>query len=183
MSECASLDHRTLWQQNQVMSGTLSNSATGMCLNVDDCGLDVIQYPCVAQPGSCCSTQGGACPNQQWRVSPSNHSIISYLPRDKCLSLSSSLSVAPCNSSLSTQQWSYTSDSQLLHIPSRQCLSASLPLNVWSRPLSDHSVAMVFLNADHSTTHNVTCNSTCFANAKVSATKLRVRDLWKYVNN
>lgn len=64
---CNAADAEQQWVWGAADDGFLSSvAASGTCLNMDDCGTDVIYFPCVTTGGTCC---GATCyKNEQARA-------------------------------------------------------------------------------------------------------------------
>jgi hypothetical protein len=141
--------------------GYWQNAASNTCLNVDNCGLDVVAYACVTAGGTCC---GSNCYDNMKFDLLSNGSLTSPNQPGYCMNASGlAMDLVPCSSAL---PWVHTADKQVgcllasnvathswramqLQLQSAGgCLSTSISstFNVWARPLGNGDVAMVFIN-------------------------------------
>jgi hypothetical protein len=147
-----------------------------------------------------CSTEDGTLayltsdlgqPCTNWTHDPSTQRIIDQTS-GKCLDeymyTTPRVDLWTCVDGAQNEQWTLNSAGQLVAQQSGFCLTATSPssagacTNVWSRPLSDGSVAMAMLNNGGSSSL-VTCDAACFAAAGLSsASSLKVRDIVNHVD-
>jgi hypothetical protein len=173
------------WDYNVVAPGFVSSVKTsGQCLNIDDCGTDIILFDCVTTGGTCC---GDACYDNQVFTFTSSQTMESPLSPGLCVTgtgADSPLSLSPCVPSLPSQTFVYNNVSKTIMNPATSlCVTVGNPsvnlTNVWGRPLADGAWAISFLNVDISD-RNVTCDyATCLAQTGWEPEQqLKVRDLW-----
>jgi len=169
------------WEVDKVMSGFISQQGT--CLNVDNCGSDLIYFPCVTTGGTCC---GKTCyKNEQFHFDTETRQLASLIRSSKeCVQVNNvgGMVLAPCSNSLTVspdQIWDYNNQTKQLKNQGK-CLSRQevAAFNVWGRPLSGGAWALVFLNTGSAVT-NVTCTSDCLSQTGLKG-KVTVRDLWTH---
>jgi hypothetical protein len=170
------------WQFNVSGPNFLSNPATQMCMNMDDCNSDVIVYQCVTSGPTCAGPTSLAVEQFYW---PGDGTIRSGM--GGCLTSQGSGSqvvTAPCLPSMASQQFTYDSGKQTFSTSSGQCLTAGGTVgarsSIWGRPLVDGSWAVAFFNADIAPV-NLTCASDCMSAFGWEDNQLvDVRDLWAH---
>eukprot|EP00041_Stephanoeca_diplocostata_P018083 m.375207 g.375207 ORF g.375207 m.375207 type:complete len:544 (+) comp20915_c0_seq2:152-1783(+) len=187
LAPCNNKDKSQNWDVNTPASGYFKNTATGVCLNVDDCGSDVIYFECVTSGGTCC---GSDCyKNMQFDVDNVTGHMTSPMHPGQCITaLGATISFVSCDTLPAGSKWTYTPNGALMFVASagapEMCLSASTTppatgaTNVWGRVLSTKAWALVFLNTGAAAA-DITCDAECFAQMNITAgTKLAVKDLW-----
>jgi alpha-galactosidase len=186
VTACNSSSKSQQWEWNLLMSGLLSSDDPKWCLNVDNCGTNVIYFDCVTTGGTCC---GSDCyKNEQWSLT--NSGQLMSLLTNSCATVGSdnTISLQRCDSNSESQTWSYNNETKQMMSGNKMCLDGSGELsgsqtNIWGRELADGSWAIVFLNAG-TVDSNITCDATCFAATGFdSSTNLSVRDLWTHTEN
>jgi len=171
-----------IWQWNVTAPLFLSNPSTSECANLDDCGNDLIAYPCVTSGGTCMGPNDYS--NEEFYLNTDG--TLRTKMNGNCVThtgLGSSTFLSPCSSS-STQKWAY--DSNIRHITSlggTGCLTiggTGPRTNIWGRPLEDGGWAIAFINADDAP-FTMTCDENCLAvTGWEPAQELQVRDLWAH---
>jgi hypothetical protein len=172
------------WQWNVTAPGFVTNTASGLCMNIDDCTSDVILYECVTSGGTCC---GAECYNNEiFTVDAIDASLRSALDPSQCVTSSgsgSAVSLQACVGSTS-QQWTYESTTQTIQNPQGLCLTAGSSgnrTNVWGRALADGSFALAFLNVDIMPLDILCPYATCLSSTNWDPTQVvAVRDLWAH---
>ncbi|XP_065846502.1 probable alpha-galactosidase isoform X3 [Oscarella lobularis] len=186
LSKCNSSNKAHKWIWNTPKTGFVKNVASGKCLNVDNCGSDIIYYECVSTGGTCC---GKDCyKNESW-LFYLNGQMLSDL-NHKCVTAHSdgTISLETCiGDNTPSQTWAYDQNSQQL-THNGMCLDGSEMVNsngtnVWGRELADGSWAFVFLNIGPNPV-DISCDISCFEAAGFDlSVKLTVRDLWTHTVN
>jgi len=172
-----------IWKWNESAPFFLTNPVTSDCANLDDCGNNLIGYPCVTTGGTCMGPNDYS--NEEFymetdgtfRTKMNGYCVTHY-------GLGSSTSVSPCSAS-PTQKWAY--DSTTGHITSLSgtgCLTVGTlggqRANVWGRPLEDGGWAIAFINADTAPV-SLTCDVNCLsATGWETGQIIKVRDLWAH---
>eukprot|EP01121_Diplochlamys_sp_Union-15-3_P001049 TRINITY_DN1090_c0_g1_i1.p1 TRINITY_DN1090_c0_g1~~TRINITY_DN1090_c0_g1_i1.p1 ORF type:complete len:520 (+),score=61.44 TRINITY_DN1090_c0_g1_i1:109-1668(+) len=163
------------WDLDTPMAGFVYNKETKLCLNVDDCGTDLIYYSCVTSGGTCAGSNSYA--NEQFKFN-GNGQFVSAL-NSKCVTTrTDNLFLDTCNTSDISQKWEYSNGEIKTN---GLCLSTlGNPTNVWGRSLHDGSWAVLFINIGL-TDIDVTCDSDCFKQMGFTAgSVINIRDLWKH---
>jgi len=169
------------WEWNVTAPLFILNPASKYCANVDDCGTQLIAYPCVTTGGTCAGPNSYA--NEQFTLL-SDGTIRSKL-NGYCVThngIGYSTKISPCNGS-KNQMWSYENN-QISSLNGQGCLTiggdSGPRVNIWGRPLDDGSWAIAFINADM-TAASLTCDATCLSVTGWDANQiLKVRDLWAH---
>ena len=177
---CNSADTAQHWLWDTPAVGFLSSAPSpGTCLNMDDCGTDVIYYPCVTSGGTCC---GSTCyGNEQFALSGAG--ALTTALSGNCIEVSgATLAAVACSPGVPAQTWSYdTSTLQLRNAGAGACLTTRASAggtNVWARPLHDGSWAFAFINVG-AAAMNITCDAACFGAAGIKAgIAMNVFDVW-----
>ncbi|XP_062508332.1 probable alpha-galactosidase [Corticium candelabrum] len=186
VAPCNSSSTSQLWVWDTDLIGMVFTGNEEKCLNVNNCGTDVIYYHCVKSGGTCC---GASCyKNELWTLTNSGQ-LISQLT-NSCATVNSdnTISLQKCQPDQPSQKWSYSNETETFVTPNKMCLDGNPEIssggtNVWGRELADGSWALVFLNAGTSAA-NITCDATCFTSTGFdSSTKLSVTDLWMHTEN
>jgi len=183
---CDGSDPNQQWKYGTPMDQFLSNGATNMCLNLDDCTLDVIYYPCVTTGGTCC---GATCyKNEQFVF---NTTLTSPLTPGYCAEAfgDGTIYMMKCKAPVNDgQTWSFSNGLVYSGANKTRCLSSGyskLPKsNVWGKKLSGNQTwAVAFFNADPNTILDITCDSSCFKQMGFTPTQsITVRDLWTHTD-
>jgi hypothetical protein len=163
---CNPKDPTQKWAINTPSSGYFKNPSTDLCLNVDDCGSDLIFFDCVTKGGTCC---GADCYEvMEFNISAAGQLTTPVHPGQCGQLVGSSISFGPCTVS---DKWAFDSTTGAISVTvgaTTSCLSASASpdvnsaTNVWGRPLSTGDWAAVFLNVGATVT-DVTCDLDCLA--------------------
>lgn len=189
LAECGGEPTYQIWEFNQPMTEFLSNSASGLCLNVDNCQTDIIYDGCTTT-GSTCSGKNSYL-NEQWTLASSG-ALQTMLPSRSCatsVNNGKQVLLSPCQTPLpSNQTWTYSSNTGQLQ-QNGLCLTAPSPapppnsteIIIIGRILSDQSWGFAILNnqAENST---VTCGAQCFGSMNLTDTNIVIRDLWLHEN-
>jgi hypothetical protein len=170
------------WVWNTTAPGFVTNVASGMCMNSDDCGPGLIVFDCVTTGGTCC---GSDCYDNEVFALESDGTLRSPLFPGQCATSyggNGQLAFAPCVPGLASQAWTYSTSAQTIADAAGNCVTAGGGNNtraaVWGRPLSDGSWALVFLNADIMPA-NIVCDAACLAATGWDSNQvMAVRDLW-----
>ena len=176
LSTCNAADATQQWGINTPASGYVHNNATNKCLNVDNCGTDVIYYACVME--GCC---GSDCNNMRFQVTNDNKLVSPNNPGKCVSSAGGTLNFVDCSAvnggddgggaeaALSDDMyWTYDAKSKLVANGRARtgCISTAQPklagTNVWGRKLANADVAVVFLNAGTQEAA-VVCDASCWA--------------------
>lgn len=171
------------WVFNATAPGFVSNPASGMCMNMDDCGTGVILYECVTSGGTCC---GADCyDNEIFYLNAADNTLRSPLLPGQCLTsfgVGSQVQFQPCTG-LVTQTWVYNgAGASTLTDGLGNCLTAgggnATRAAIWGRPLVDGSWAIVYMNADIVPVA-LACDSACLAPTGWAPNQLvSIIDLW-----
>ena len=164
--------------------GYLLNNESGLALNADNCGAELIYWNGSYAGPTCHGPSGVDRDNMRFSLSASG--LLSTPMNGECVTESaapgSQLALRPCNASDDAQKWMLTVDGWMTSLKSGACLEANgdaSASNVWARPLASGSVAAVFLNLASSDVP-VTCALACFeAMGFAAGQKLRPRDVWR----
>lgn len=172
------------WVYNTPAAGYYQNTASTMCMNLDDCGSDIIAFQCVTSGGTCC---GPDCyQNLQWQLSEVDGSLTSPLVPGQCVTADgqgAQVSLMPCIAGSPGQTWSYDEPTQMMQLADGGgCLTVGggnqTRSAIWGRPQADGSWAIAMINAD-SNPLNMTCDWQCLAATGWETEQtLTVRDLW-----
>jgi hypothetical protein len=128
------------------------NGSLSMCANVDDCGSALISFDCVTTGGTCC---GPACYNNEiFSLNAADGTLRSAMAANMCVTssgLGQQAVIAPCTGA-SNQKLAYDAATGAISNAGSCLTSGGSPAstnrtNVWGRPLSDGSWALVFINA------------------------------------
>ena len=175
------------WSFDIKAPGYLSNTATGLCANADDCGTNIIAYECVTTGGTCCGT---SCYDGLKFAINANGSMTTPGAPGQCVTgggVGTQLSLTPC-SSISTQKFNYDTTTQQIIMndaSSSLCVTLGDGSNktaVFGRPLADGGVALAFLNAG-STSADVSCDIDCLSTMGFEVGQVfTARDLWAQEN-
>jgi len=168
------------WKWNVTAPFFLTNMPSKLCANVDDCGTDLIAFPCVTSGGTCAGPNSYA--NEQFHMMSSGQ--IKSALNGYCLTqrgLGYQVVIGPCYPTPS-QVWNYDAANGSLQ-SGGGCLTLGGTLgansNIWGRPLFDGSWAVAFVNVGSSTL-NMNCDFHCLSTTGWGASQsLGVRDLWK----
>jgi hypothetical protein len=170
------------WVWNVTAPGFLTNPSSSMCMNVDDCGTDLIAFECVTTGGTCC---GPTCyDNEVWALQ-ADGTLTTPLAPGMCATaqgLGVQVSLAPCTGT-AQQKWQYDATKSTINNGNGQCLTVGGTLanrtNVWGRPLVDGSWAVAFINVGL-TASDITCDyASCLSGTGWEADQLvSVRDVW-----
>lgn len=183
-------DESQQWEMDSPYDRYVQRPLDGSCLNVDNCGSDLIIWGDCPNK-NCCDN----CDNMRFSLTEdgtlkSSQSgepcvIGKLIPGKKSSDAGLNLFLDDCDES--ALRWKYSAENKTLSTSlvsgAQLCLGSgdkgvSTALNVWARPLADGSHALVFLNAG-SAAADVTCGLDCFAAIGVSPSDtLSVRDLW-----
>lgn len=187
VSECGGEPSLQVWLLNRPAAEFIYNPATQACLNVNNCGTQVIYDGCNTNGTSCGGGHGSFHPNEQWVLTPAGQ-VQSLLPGSPCLTLNSdnTVSVAKCASPVPTgQKWTYNNITNQLITGSGLCLTATgapAPVTydslIIGRQLSGNTLALMFLNNEH-VPQTMTCGPACMASLGAQpGVRYTVRDLW-----
>ena len=175
-----------VWQWNVSAPGYVSNPATTLVLNVDDCGTAIIAYPPVTSGGTCC---GADCYDNQVFAIQGDGTLRSPLAASQCVTsagVGAQVTLQPCTAS-PTQQWAYDASSGVIGDGRGNCLTVGGAVmnltNVWGRPLDDGSWAMTYINVGLNIA-DVDCDySSCLAATGWEPEQLvTVRDVWAHAD-
>jgi len=196
LAPCDASEALQRWDFAEASGGTpvgrLVRSAAGSagrrCLNVLECGSQVVYWDCATErPGMCA---GGS--NEEWTLADGqlrSDMRAASGPRGEAMCLGGSatrLTLVPCSGS-SALPFVYDRETLQLRSGSGACLSAegSGSTNIWAKQLADGAWAMVFLNTGAAAA-DITCDvPNCIARmglAGVGAT-LHLRDIWAHTDN
>eukprot|EP00043_Microstomoeca_roanoka_P012630 m.122529 g.122529 ORF g.122529 m.122529 type:complete len:235 (+) comp15548_c0_seq6:1185-1889(+) len=100
VAQCDVSDPGQVWQFGSPASEYIFNAQTNLCLNVDDCGTDLIYYSCVTTGGTCCGTN--CYKNMQFTFT--NGSLQTPLLPGYCADVSTAgtINLVPCTFPLSS---------------------------------------------------------------------------------
>jgi alpha-galactosidase len=153
-----------VWAWNVSGAGYLSNAATDLCLNIDDCGSALIAFTCVTAGGTCC---GAACYDGLRYTLGADGALRSPAAPGQCVTgapLGVQLALAPCTG-VPAQRWAHNAAGQLVNAGGG-CLTvgdgAPARTAVIGRPLIDGSWALGLFNAGLGAA-DVVCDATCLA--------------------
>lgn len=186
MQPCAVGAAAQVWKWNVTSAGFLTNPASNACLNLDDCGTDLIAYDCVTSGGTCAGANSYA--NEQFSLG-ADGTLRSALSPQLCATWQgsgSALNLQAC-ASLPGQKFAYdVTTSTLRSSDGSQCMTVgdnADGTNVWGRPLSGGSWALVYLNTGLDAS-NVTCDfAGCLGGTGWEADQVvAVRDLWAHAD-
>jgi len=183
LTACNPKDAAQKWSENAPASGYFQNPSSKLCLNVDDCGSDLIYFTCVQSGGTCC---GATCYNNM-QFAVSGGQLTTPMHPGQCgADMGGHVTFGPC-SAAAHQNWTFSETTGAISVTvgdTTTCLSTNVapptasPLNVWARPLSGGSWAAVFLNIGPNAS-DVTCDADCFAAMGIAASDQMVAtDLW-----
>lgn len=173
------------WKWNASAPLFLQNVDSMLCANVDDCGASLIGYQCVTSGGTCAGPSSYA--NEQFMMMPDG-TLQSLLGNNMCVThqgVGYSVKLSRC-SRAPEQIWKWNPQNGTLE-SSGNCLSVGGPVgprgNIWGRPLGDGSWAIAFINAEESSSMDLTCDQDCLSITGWDPyQKLRVRDLWRHTD-
>jgi hypothetical protein len=171
------------WQWNVTAPFYVSNKATGLCFNTDDCGAPLIAFTCVTS-GTTCSPGGLDVMRFQLL---GDGTLRTPSQPGHCLAsagMGLQAALAPCQPSAPAQQWRY--DAASAHIVGGGgCLaigSTGRGTAVIGRPLVDGAWALGFFNAGEGPA-DVTCDGDCLAGMGFEPTQaFFLRDLWAHAD-
>lgn len=176
------------WAWNVTGQWYLSNIATGLCMNTDDCGTGLIAYECITTGGTCCGAQ--CYDNLKFHLN-SDGTLRTPSQPGMCATYhgtGSAVDLQPCvaGSSLQYFQWDAAAKTLSMRTPSgNQCLSvggAAGGQAVIGRPLADGDWALGFFNSG-ATNATVSCDSTCLQGTGWETGQvLTVRDLYAHTD-
>ena len=172
------------WTWNASGVNYLSNSATQMCANTDDCGADLIAFTCITSGNTCC---GNGCLDNMRFILNSDGTLRTPSQPGQCAVGAPGLQVtlAPCAAGDTAQQWAFNAATKQL-TSGNQCLTvgdgAADRTAVIGRPLADGSWALGFFNAGLSP-GDVVCDATCLAGMGFESTQaFHVSDLYAHAD-
>lgn len=171
------------WAWNASGPGFLSNPGSGACMNVNDCGSQLIAYDCVTTGGTCAGPASYA--NEVFSLG-ADGTLRSALAPASCAAgagVGSTVQLGPCTGAPS-QQFAWDAPSQQLRAGGGLCVTVGGPVdaaNVWGRPLQGGAWALAFLNAG-SDAADVACDyASCLSGVGWEAGQVvSVRDLWAH---
>jgi len=166
------------WKYNSPAASFLTNVASNQCINVDDCGNDLILFDCVTTGGTCAGPSSYA--NEEFTFSGG---AMQSAMGNLCVTNGGDgqqTMLAPCG--VKGQTWSYIAARQTIEDGAGNCLTAgtlnNAAANVWGRQLADGSWALAFINAGPAAV-DLACDATCLAVTGWEPEQvLAVRDLW-----
>jgi len=182
LQDCNPRDLNQIWTWNSPASQYLFNNASNLCINVDNCGYDLISFTCVTTGGTCC---GANCyDNMKFSVT-SDHHLVSPTHPGLCAQGSSdgSVSLTACIPNAESQYWSLDGSGMLqLGSKGTQCAAVQAGgTNVWGRQIVG-GWAVLFVNTG-SLPADVECDDRCFRLMGFAPnTPLDARDVWKHSN-
>lgn len=172
-----------VWQWNVSAPGFLSNPASASCLDVNDCGTQLIAYPCVTSGGTCAGPNSYA--NEEFSLSASDGTLRSALAPSQCVTgggEGSDLELETCTG-LPAQKFAYDAPTSTVRSSDGAlCMTVgdnADGTNVWGRPLSGGAWALTYIN-----TGMDAADASCDFNGCLSGTGweadqlVSVRDLW-----
>jgi len=181
-------DASQAWDKDVVAEGYLSREG-GHCLNVDNCGSDVIIWT-DCRLTNCCNNCDGMrfVLNEDGTLrsgQAGNPCLVGEAIPGESASAGMNLFLGTCDAA--APRWTHNSSSKTISTAGPDGVSLCLgdgsrgspsATNVWARPLADGSHALVFLNAGGAAA-DVSCDRDCFTALGVSpGDRLVVRDLW-----
>jgi len=185
LTACAAVTSQQ-WQWNVSAPGYLTNVATQLCANIDNCGTAIIGYTCVTSGGTCC---GSSCYAGLQFFIAADGTFRSPSQPTMCVTnmgAGQQAALAPCQPGLATQQFTYDAAAQTIAqstADGKQCLTVGTGAEaaaVIGRPLVDGSWAVAFLNAGPFPV-NLTCGAGCLNQTGWEPEQvLAVRDLWAH---
>jgi hypothetical protein len=185
VAPCSPTSALQQWQWNATAPLYVSNKATGMCFNVDDCGPNLIAFTCITS-GTTCSPGGLDVMRFQLL---GDGTLRTPSQPGHCLTSAGvglQASFTPCTpTSTPQQQWAYDAATQ--RISSAAAASGCLAVGstgagtaVVGRPLADGSWALAFFNAGEAPA-DVTCDAGCLAGMGFEPSQgFAARDLWAH---
>jgi hypothetical protein len=170
------------WAWNVSGVNYLSNAATHLCANTDDCGADLIGFTCVNSGSTCCGT--GCLDNLRFMLGADGTLRTPSQPGNCAVGAPGmQVALATCVPGNTRQQWAYNANPKQL-TSGGQCLTvgdgAADRTAVVGRPLADGSWALGFFNAGLNA-GDVVCDSSCIAGMGFEPTQaFHVRDLYAH---
>jgi len=167
-----------MWEFGTPMAEYLKNKGNSQCVNVDNCGSDLIYYACVT---------GGTCSKNDTDM---KFMIVDGTLRtafnDQCATVQANndlvLSACPTGAVPPAQSFAMDASTGVIKSGNGMCLATGSPssttkTNVWGRELHD-GYAVAFINADEAD-KDVLCDQTCMTAMGFAPTdSLTVKDLW-----
>lgn len=170
------------WAWNVSGVNYLSNVATHLCANTDDCTADLIGFTCVTSGNTCC---GNNCLDNMRFVLGADGTLRTPSQPGMCAVGAPGLqvSLAACAPSAPAQQWAFNAGTKQL-TSGGHCLTvgdgAADRTAVVGRPLADGSWALGFFNAGLNAA-DVVCDAACLAGMGFEPTQaFHVRDLYAH---
>lgn len=176
------------WVWNVTGTNYVSNPATQLCMNTDDCGSGMIVFTCITSGDTCC---GNGCLDNMRFTLEADGTMRTPSQPGQCFTVPSipggQVTLTPCTGG-PTQTFTHDSTTGQLTAsasPNKGCLSVgggqgSSKWAIIGRPLVDGSWALGFFNAG-ALPADLVCGSECLAGMGFESSQgFAVRDLWAH---